>query len=135
LRWVCDEETTMPAQIIVLDAEAVGSAPTTEAEAGQPVEAKPAEESGKPKPKYPKWRPINLATALVVGQKPQELGHFDSMTALAKAAHRYKLPGGSNTVFATVKHTGDLGSEAFHESLSKLPDALTIVVRSGGPDA
>ncbi|HLH91523.1 MAG TPA: hypothetical protein VKX28_23985 [Xanthobacteraceae bacterium] len=123
----------MPAQVILLDAAAPGS--TAEAERDQPVETKPPEEPSKPKPKYPKWRPINMATVLVVGQKPHELGHFDSMTALAKAVHDHKLPGGSNTVFATVKHIRDLNSEMFHATLGKLPDALTIIVRPGGPDA
>jgi hypothetical protein len=125
----------MAAQVIVLDAEVSGSAPIGEAEKDRPTETKPADEPPKPKPKYPKWRPINIATVVVVGQKPHELGHFDSMTSLAKAVHGYRLPGGSNTVFATVNHADDLNSEEFQERLGELPDALTIVVRPGEPDA
>jgi hypothetical protein len=57
------------------------------------------------------------------------------MKSLQAAYVAATLPGGSNTVFATVKHVADLMEKGFQTELDKLPDQLTIVVNSSKPDA
>jgi len=137
----------MPAQVILLEAEAPEKAAA--AKPGRPAaSAKPGGvKAGKPKSppsqpdqpppgtKYPPWRPINISSVAVFGQKPHALGHFDDMTALVASLRNAKVPGGSNTVFATVKSAKDMHSKSFRQGLGKLPDALTIVVKPVGPDA
>jgi hypothetical protein len=48
--------------------------------------------------------------------------------SLHEAGMSATLPGGSNTVFATVKDLSGLEQTTVHQELDRLPSALTIVV-------
>jgi hypothetical protein len=54
------------------------------------------------------------------------------MSSMFKSMHKAgmgaKLPGGSNTVFATVEDLSELELSSIHHELSRLPSELTIVV-------
>ncbi len=126
----------MPAQLILLQAA------TAKAD-GKPPKQKPAKRPddvtaapkppAPPKKKFPEHIPLPIGTLIVMGQEPHGVGHFDNLSSLA-ASLRTKvgsLPGGSNTVFATVGDIADLQSTSLHDSLAKLPDHLTIVVGQG----
>jgi hypothetical protein len=83
-------------------------------------------------PDIPPWRPLPVGTVKVFGQAPNEVGQFDSIPALFHSLHgaglSTKLPGGSNTVFATVKDLGELENSSLRDELAKLPPELTIVI-------
>jgi hypothetical protein len=146
----------MPAQLIVIPStpgEAAAAAPEiveTKAKPAAPVpEAAPEKKKGKkakaddkvakpPAPDtifpLPQYNPFPMvSTIAVLGQLPNALGHFDTILSLVKSLGLdgaiAKLPGGSNTVFATVKEISSLDSEPLQRALAKLPEQLTIVVK------
>jgi hypothetical protein len=97
-----------------------------------PQPGNPAGISGGNPPKFPPWFPLPIGTVKVFGQNPNHLGEFDSISSLLKSLHAAgvsaKLPGGSNTVFATVKDLSGLEKTSLHHELARLPSELTIVV-------
>jgi hypothetical protein len=94
--------------------------------------------SGDGKRKYPPYRPLpigalykafHVGTMNVFGQEPTQVGRFDSVKELLDMAHSRKgLPGGSNTIFATVRKVGKIDPKSLHGGLKGLPDELTIIV-------
>ncbi|MEA2886011.1 MAG: hypothetical protein QOD11_371 [Bradyrhizobium sp.] len=92
----------------------------------------PAEISGGNPPKFPVWIPLPIGAVKVFGQGANHLGDFDSISSMFNSLHEAgmsaTLPGGSNTVFATVKDLSGLEQTTVHQELDRLPSALTIVV-------
>jgi hypothetical protein len=133
----------MTAQFILIDhrpsGKAAGGAAGTKSQAKK-LSPKKSKSGAKPKtedkvPEFPEFRPLPIGYA-VYGQLPKRLGHFETIPSLVKSLRASKkLPGGSNTVFATVRDIKGLKSKSFRAGLAKLPDELTIVVRPGEPDA
>lgn len=84
------------------------------------------------RPKFPPHIPLPIGAVKVFGQNANHLGDFDSISSLFNSLHEggmvAKLPGGSNTVFATVKDWSGLEKTAVHHELARLPSELTIVV-------
>jgi hypothetical protein len=79
-------------------------------------------------PYGPYW-PIPVGTLNVYGQKPIDIGHFADMAAMLDAVHlRQGLPGGSNTLFASVGSLHNARTPNLHDRLKALPDELTIIV-------
>lgn len=85
------------------------------------------------------WIPLPVGTLKVLGQAPNHVGDFDSFPTLFQSLHATgittRLPGGSNTVFATVEDTSALEETWLREALGRLPSELTIVVAPKSRDA
>ena len=86
-------------------------------------------------PNIPKWPgPLPIGTVKIFGQTPNHFGEFDSFPKLFQELHKagvlQKLPGASNTVFATVKDLSELGKPSLGHALAQLPSELTIIVRA-----
>lgn len=84
---------------------------------------------------YGPYFPIPVRTLNVYGQKPIDIGHFADMTELLDAVHsRGGLPGGSNTLFASVGNLRNMRTsnkvqlDLLRNRLATLPDELTIIV-------
>lgn len=122
----------MPAQLIVI-------AKKKQEKRAEPKEDKKEEKKsaaspagGDQEPIYPPHIPIPVGTLAIFGQKPLQLGHFKTVGDLMEEVQSWnKLPGGSNTVFATVANLNDLKFPSIHERIAKLPKELTIVVHEG----
>ena len=82
---------------------------------------------------YGPYRPIPIGVLNVYGQKPLDIGHFESVAKVLDSVHsRAGLPGGSNTIFASVRHLEDMRNDvklrSLHSKLEVLPNELTIIV-------
>jgi hypothetical protein len=78
------------------------------------------------------FRAAPVGALNVFGQKPLRMGHFADVATLLDEVHaRKQLPGGSNTLFASVANLDDMHSPPVRDKLKKLPEQLTIVVHQG----
>jgi hypothetical protein len=132
----------MPAQLIVIAKRAGESsgAKSEQPDKGTKTKKKSgpvatSQGSGGGEDPYGPYWPIPVRTLSVHGQKPVEIGHFANMTKLLDSVHSRKgLPGGSNTLFASVedlrgmRSLNVMQSKLLHRRLESLPDELTIIV-------
>jgi hypothetical protein len=130
----------MPAQLIVIAKEAgegVGgqSEKATKEKKKTPSVVAAGEGSGGGEDPYGPYYPIPVRTLNVYGQSPVHIGHFANMTKLLDSVHsRGGLPGGSNTLFASVgdlrgmRSSNKVRSSQLQSRLASLPDELTIIV-------
>jgi hypothetical protein len=117
----------MPAQFIVVARQA-------QQKANKPKKAtpQPGGDSGSEETIYPPPIWIPIGTMSIFGQEPMQIGHFNTVGGLLEFVHSWKkLPGGSNTVFATVGNLHDLKIPSVHNRLAALPNELTIIVHEG----
>lgn len=126
----------MPAQFIVVARQAQEKPADKSKKDKQEEEKKAAPPagggSGSGETIYPPHIPIPIGTLNIFGQKPVQIGHFKTVGDLLESVHSWKnLPGGSNTVFATVGNLHDLKIPSVHDRLAKLPSELTIIVHEG----
>jgi hypothetical protein len=131
----------MAAQFIVTVKHAVkngdkksGKVPEGEKEKESDSEASGA--SGQADDPYGPYRPVPIGVLNIYGQKPLDIGHFDTVAKVLESLHGKRLPGGSNTIFASVAHLDekqldDVQLRALHRQLERLPDELTIIVHEG----
>ena len=124
----------MAAQLVVIAKKSAGEETGAEAEK-QPEKGQKSgsaaaggASTGGADPYGPYW-PIPVGTLNVYGQKPVHIGHFADMGEMLAAVHSRKgLPGGSNTLFASVGNLHNMRTSKVHEQLAALPDQLTIIV-------
>jgi hypothetical protein len=81
-------------------------------------------------PYGPGWVPVGTFT--VAGQDPVKIGHYKTVEELLGSGRVKTLPGGSNTVFATVENLHGLHAPSVHMQLRALPKELTIIVDEDG---
>src|ERR1700728_3795819 len=101
--------------------------PQKEKKVAQPAEDQP--EADDNDPYGPDWIPIG--TLSIYGQHPVRIGHFGTVEEVLVSPRVRALPGGSNTVFATVQNLHGIRGRSLGEQLGKLPNELTIVVHEG----
>jgi hypothetical protein len=134
------EEAAMPAQLVVIPRQAGKNGDKkSDRKAEEDKEKKASEPEGSgggsgtsDDPYGPYWPP-SIGVLWVYGQGPWDIGHFASVAKLLDSEHFYRgLPGGSNTVFASVDHLDDMRFlDDVKSRLGKLPDELTIIVHEG----
>lgn len=125
----------MPAQLVVLSQSAAEKPAGPSKKAAEKKKGGVKKEPGRRKDKDSDPGDIPVPVIFtVVGQKAFTVGHFANLSTLLDKVHaRKRLPGGSNTMFASVAKLEDLKSPAVHDKLERLPEQLTIIVHEGKP--
>jgi hypothetical protein len=135
-------EDAMAAQLIVARSRSGGKStgkpaqkPDAELEKDKQEEKETAPPAGSgagpvEDPYGPDWIPVGSMN--VTGQNPVTIGHYKTVEELLGSEGVRTLPGGSNTVFATVENLHGLDAPSVQTKLNALPKELTIIIDEDG---